>query len=58
MLEDGERAPFLVLSVPVVSEGLELLLLLLGEPGPELLEPPVGLVLAGGAKGEKRGKIT
>lgn len=50
MLEVEERAPFLALLPLAVPEGLELLLLLLGEPGPELLELPVGLVLAGGAK--------
>jgi hypothetical protein len=51
-LEDKGRAPFLEELLPVVPEGLELLLLLLGEPEPELLEPPKGLVLvlAGGAK--------
>lgn len=54
MLEDEERAPFLVESLPLVPEGLELLLLLLGEPEPELLELPVGLVLAGGAKEEEK----
>lgn len=58
MLEDEERAPLLVelpLVVPVGLGLLLVLLLLLGEPlpGVELLEPPAGLVLAGGAKEEK-----
>ena len=51
----------LLLVVPV-PEGLELLLVLLGDREPELLEPPRLLplllpVLAGGARKKKRGKI-
>jgi hypothetical protein len=48
MLGDEERALFLVEPPLVVPEGLELLLVLVGEPRPELLEPPMELELAGG----------
>ena len=48
MLEAFGSAPFLALSL--VPEGVELLLVLLGETRLELLELPVGLVLAGGAR--------
>lgn len=50
-MEEGERAPFLFEPLSVVPEGLELLLVLLEEdPGPELLELPVGLEVEGGAR--------
>lgn len=51
MLEAFGSAPFLALSL--VPEGVELLLVLLGETRLELLELPVGLVLAGGAREKK-----
>ena len=49
-LEEEGRAPLLLVLPPVVSEGWELLLVLLGDPERELLELPVGLELAGGAR--------
>ena len=58
MLEEVRRAPLLLALPPVVPEGLELLLVLLGVPEPELLGPPELpelLEVAGGAKeGEVR----
>ena len=58
MLEEAGRAP---LELPlVVPEGLELLLVLLEDPEPELLEPPglLGLLEVAGVakKGEEREK--
>jgi len=53
MLEEVGRAPLLLVLPLVVPEGLVLLLVLLGVPEPELLEPPglpEPLVVAGGAK--------
>jgi len=53
MLEDAGRAPLLLVLPLVVPDGLELLLVLLGDPEPELLEPPPLPelpVLAGGAE--------
>lgn len=53
MLEEAGRAPLLLALPPVVPEGLELLLVLLGDPEPELLGPPELpelLEVAGGAK--------
>jgi hypothetical protein len=50
MLEEEERAPFKFVPVVVVPEGFELLLVLLEDPGPELLELPAGVELEGGAR--------
>ena len=61
MLEEAGSAPLLLpLLLPVVPvpEGPELLLVLLGVPEPELLEPPEPpLVLAGGARERKIGYV-
>ena len=54
------RAPLLLVLPLVVPDGLELLLVLLGDPEPELLEPPglpEPLEGAGGARVVK-GKIS
>lgn len=56
MLEEVGRAPLLALP-PAVPEGLELLLVLLGVPEPELLEPPGLPELLDGAGGAKEGEV-
>ena len=58
-MESAGRAPPLLLPVVPVSEGLEpeLLPMLVGDPDPELLEPPEPLVLVGGARERKFGCV-
>ena len=57
-LGEAGRAPLLLVLPLVVPEGLELLLVLLGDPEPELLEPPLPPLpeVAGVAKKGEGGK--
>ena len=56
-LEEAGRAPLLLALPLVVPEGLVLLLVLLGDPEPELLEPPGLPELVEVAGGAKEGEV-